>query len=437
MQVLQFKQFRWPKHAPERAVYVCIACGVEVDPREKPAMVAAGEWRPGPHPQFPDAPVPAPFAGHASFHIWAGYSYSPNATWGQLCTEFVAANAQGPEHLKTFVNTVLGEPWQDRGDAPEWQRMYARREPYPFGTCPAGVRFLTCGVDVQKDRLVYEVVGWGREKRSWSIEVGELHGDSSDTSAKGPWQDLERLLVKTFPHDAGGDLPIVMLAIDSGFNTQVVYNWARRYPMQRVIAVRGVSTAHVLIGAPSKVDVTVSGKRLKRGYKVWPIATHLAKSELYGWLAMKAPTAEELAAGSGYPPGFCHFPEHGEDYFRQLTAEQLVSHKSRKGYTQFTWELIPGRDNHFLDARVYARAAAAVVGLDRFRESDWEAFEARLGTSTPAKPVAGVPPTAGGSSATPATLNQPLPPKPPAAPPRRPGGGWFGGRRGSWLKGRR
>jgi phage terminase large subunit GpA-like protein len=43
----------------------------------------------------------------------------------------------------------------------------------------------------------------------------------------------------------------------------------------------------VLIGSPSPVDVTVSGRKLKRGYKVWPIATNLAKSELYGWLALQ------------------------------------------------------------------------------------------------------------------------------------------------------
>ena len=417
-QVLQFRHFKWPKGKPELAVVICLDCGAEIEHKHQRQMVREGEWRPGPHPQFPDVPPPDPFHGHASFHLWTAYSFSPNASWGQIAREFVAAQSEGPEHLKTFVNTVLGEPWQDRGEAPEWQHLYARREPYAIGSCPSGVLFLTAGVDVQKDRLVYEIVGWGRDKRSWSIEAGLLHGETSDASAKGPWPALNALLMRTFHHDAGANMSIAMLAVDSGYNTQVVYGWARQHPMSRVIAVRGVPTAHVLIGAPSRVDVTVSGRKLKGGYKVWPIATNVAKSELYGWLALAAPTGD---TPSPDPPGYCHFPEYGEEYFKQLTAEQLVPHKS-KGFTIFAWELIPGRENHQLDARVYARSAAAVVGLDRFRESDWVKLERSVGIEAPPTPAPdpSTPPVSSAAA--------------PAAPRRSQG--WLGPRRGSWLKGR-
>jgi phage terminase large subunit GpA-like protein len=111
------------------------------------------------------------------------------------------ARSEGPEHLKTFVNTVLGEPWKDRGDAPEWQRLYARRETYAIGSCPAGVLFLTAGVDVQKDRLVYEVVGWGRDKAVLVDRRGVLPGDTSDLTrrARGRARGAARA---TFPHEA-------------------------------------------------------------------------------------------------------------------------------------------------------------------------------------------------------------------------------------------
>jgi len=423
MQVLVFPRFKWPKNKPELAVYICLECGAEIEHQHKRDMVHAGEWRPGPHAQFPDVPPPAPFSGHASFHIWAAYSFSPNATWGQLCAEFVAAKHDGPEHLKTFVNTVLGEPWQDRGEAPEWERLYQRREAYVIGSCPVGVLFLTAGVDVQKDRLVYEVVGWGRDKRSWSIDVGILPGDTSNTTT-GPWSQLEALLARTFAHEAGAELPIAMLAVDSGYNTQVVYGWARKHPMSRVIAVRGVPTAHVLIGAPSRVDITQAGRKIKTGYKVWPIATNIAKSELYGWLALQPPTAESLANGELFPAGYCHFPEHGEEYFKQLTAEQLVPRRSQKGFTTFAWELIPGRENHFLDTRVYARSAAAVVGLDRFREKDWATLELSLGLEKAPAP----------GTAPPAT-SQPFEQVFEKGPAER--AGWLKSRpRGGWLKGR-
>lgn len=420
-QVLQFPRFKWPKGKPERATYFCHVCGCEIEHAHKRAMVEAGEWRPGPHAQFPDAPAPAPFHGHASFHLWAAYSFSPNASWGQLCTEFVAAEKSGIETLKTFVNTVLGEPWREKGEAPEWQRLYARRDHYAIGTCPREVLIVTAGVDVQKDRLVYEVVGWGRDKRSWSIDAAILPGDTSDLTVKGPWPQLEALLTRTFQHEGGHQVSIAMLAVDSGYNTQTVYGWARQHPMTRVIAVHGRASQRVLVGAPSAVEVTLGGRKLRRGYKVWTVGTDVAKSELYGWLALHPPTDAERATGATDPPGFCRFPEYDEAYFEQLTAEQLVSARTRKGYTAFGWELIPGRENHFLDARIYSRAAAAVVGLDRMRESDWSALEASLEV-TPA-PVVVV-----AASSTEAPTPSPTP-----ASTRQARSGWLRKREG-WLR---
>lgn len=128
MQVLRMKQFDWPSGKPHLAIYVCLRCAAAIDHAQKRDMVYAGDYRQGPHEQFPEVEPPPPFHGHASFHIWAAYSFSPNATWGQLATEFVESNAAGPLQLKTFVNTGLGETWKEKGDAPEWRRLYDRRE---------------------------------------------------------------------------------------------------------------------------------------------------------------------------------------------------------------------------------------------------------------------------------------------------------------------
>ena len=48
----------------------------------------------------------------------------------------------------------------------------------------------------------------------------------------------------------------------------------------------------------------------------------MIKEELYRWLKLERPTAE---SGEPNPPGYCHFPQYGEEYFKQLTAEQLVT----------------------------------------------------------------------------------------------------------------
>ena len=404
---------QWPDDEPEKAYFVCRGNGCVIEHEHKRAMVEAGEWR-----------AQAPFKGHASFHIWAAYSYSPNASWGQIASEFVEANGEGPEKLKTFVNTVLGETWQDRGDAPDWLRLYQRRERYPIGEVPEGVVFLTAGIDVQKDRLVYEVVGWGAGKRSWSIDSGILPGDTS-TESGAPWQALDELLGRAWQSADGQALSIRMLAVDSGYNTQTVYNWCRRHAMSRVIACKGVPTANVLIGTPTKVDVSVRGKRLSRGYKVWPVGVNIAKNELYGWLRLDAPTTE---SGDPLPSGYCHFPEYGEEYFKQLTAEHLVPVVKRSGFTSMEWQILPGRENHYLDCRVYARAAASLVGLDR------------PAAASARRPPAAAAPTTQTAAQRPAAQPDQPPAAAPAAP-RRDGGGWLGGKgrgggvsRGSWLR---
>lgn len=373
---------KWDRPDGSDAHFVCIGCGAVIEEKDKRAMLERGEWR-----------AAAAFTGHASFHIWQAYSYSPNATWAQIAAEYLAANQGGVEKLKVFVNTVLGETWKDKGEAPDWDRLYERREHYEIGTCPAGVLFLTAGVDVQKDRLIYEVVGWGRGKRSWSVDAFVIAGDTADGSAAGPWAKLDAaLLARTFRHAFGAELSIVKIAVDSGYNTQTVYNWVRRHH-GRAIATKGTDRAGQLVGTPSKVDVAAGGKRIGSRL-MWPIGTPVAKTELYGWLKLPRPTDTAIAAGEVFPPGYCHFPEYDEKYFKELTAEKLVGQRIHTGFILYTWQLLPGRDNHFLDCRVGARAAAAVQGIDRFSEANWRAFEEAVGTEPPPTPVVPPPPSA-------------------------------------------
>ena len=69
--------------------------------------------------------------------------------------------------------------------------------------------------------------------------------------------------------------------------------------------------------------------------------------------------AAPSVSGEAFPAGYCHFPRYEEDYFRQLTSESFI-----KGH----WVLGANARNEALDARVYARAAASIYGIDRFIE---------------------------------------------------------------------
>jgi phage terminase large subunit GpA-like protein len=99
--------------------------------------------------------------------------------------------------VKTFRNTVLGEAWQESGEAPDWRRLYDRREDWEPGTVPAGGLLLTAGVDIQRDRLEASVWAWGQDRRSWLVEHRVLVGNPFETMV---WDELRALLSETWRH---------------------------------------------------------------------------------------------------------------------------------------------------------------------------------------------------------------------------------------------
>jgi phage terminase large subunit GpA-like protein len=168
-------------------------------------------------------------------------------------------------------------------------------------------------------------------------------------------------------------MPIRMLAVDSGYNTQTVYSWARQYPLNRVVAVKGQDHGGVLVGSPTPVEITHRGRKLKRGGRLWPVCVSIAKSELYGFLRLEQPTED-----ASQPPPASVTSRSTRGVLQTAHRRAARRAQNAKGFIRLEWELIPGRQNHVLDARIYARAAAALAGLDRFTDSDWEARERML-----------------------------------------------------------
>jgi phage terminase large subunit GpA-like protein len=367
---------QWPDEDPAVAHFVCRSCSSAITEEHKLDMLERGEWI-----------ADNPGGTHASFHIWAAYSLSPNASWGAIAAEYIEAK-KSPTTLRTFMNTVAGESFAEVGDAPAWELLYQRRESYPIGTVPVEPLVVTCGLDVQKDCLYYEVVAWLADKQSYSIEASKIDGD---TALDSTWSKVDELIGRTFTGPGGVEHAIRLTGIDSSYDTQRVYNWARGYPLSKVIALKGSATARELVGAASPVDITVGGKKVTHGYRVYSVGVDIAKSELYGYLRIKRD-------GDRSPSGYCHFPAYDGEFFQQLTAEHLVTSVNTKtGREVQTWHAMPNRPNHYLDCRNYARVAASVLGLDKYK---------------PPPPPPGAP-------------------TPKSQPPKR---SWFAPRRGGWIR---
>lgn len=299
---------------------------------------------------------------------------SPFTPVTTLAKEF--KDAQGnPQSLKAFYNTRMAETWKEVGDQPDWERMYERRETYKTGTIPRGALLLTCGFDVQKDYLTWEIVGWGRKKESWSIDSGLIQGAISEDSTK---EELAKFCDQMIANESGIHMPISRICIDSGYETQEVYAFCRDYGSQRVVPVKGAKDGALstVLGTPTPVDVNLAGQRLSRGLLMWRVGTSVVKEQLYRWFNLKKPTDEGLAAGSGYPSGYCHFPEYDEEFFKQITAEQYRMVVDSRGFHTYSWEKVR-KDNHKLDCRVYARAGASMLQIDRMTDSDWDELDER------------------------------------------------------------
>jgi phage terminase large subunit GpA-like protein len=368
---LRFEQLRWERGRPETAVYVCESCDTPIAEHHKTWMLEHGEWR-----------ATAEGTGKtAGFHLSSLYSPLGWRAWREIAVAWEAAVSKetgSSAAIKTFKNTELGETWVEEGEAPDWQRLLERREDYAIGSIPAGGLLLVGGADVQKDRIEASIWAFGRGKECWLIEHRVLMGD---TARDAVWKRLAALIGETWTHASGAAMPLARFALDTGFATQEAYGFVRACRDSRVMAVKGVARGAALIGTPTAVDVSQGGRKLRRGLKVFAVAVGIAKLEFYNNLR-KTALVDEDGVGIAYPAGFVHLPRIDAEFIQQLCSEQLITRRNRNGFPVREWQKMRER-NEALDCYVYARAAAAAAGLDRFEERHWRELERQLGVARP------------------------------------------------------
>lgn len=326
-QLLMWSNVHWEDDNPKTARYHCAECGSAWTESDRHAAVARGQWV-----------AHKPFNGAAGF--WFNALYSPWVDLVDTVEEFLACR-KDPMRLKTFVNTILAETWEDQGDGVDDYAVAKRKEDYDG--IPDDVVLLTAGVDVQDDRLEVEIVGWGAGEETWQIDYQVLYGDPSSPQL---WSRLDEILLATYEHPLGEPMLIRATCVDSGgHHTRAVYNYAKTRAGHRVFAIKGVGgEGKPIVGRPSKNNV---GK-----VPLYAIGVDTAKELHYARLRIDEPG-----------PGYCHFQAKRDDeYFRQLTAEKQVI-KYHKGYPTRTWIKTRTR-NEALDVRVYAIAAFHILNVN-------------------------------------------------------------------------
>lgn len=271
---------------------------------------------------------------HVGFKSWSSYSYfSP---WSVIVRDHIAAQVAVKKgdntKLKTWVNTTLGETWEEKGESVDENVLYSRREHYSSAV-PESVLYLTAFVDVQDNRVEGEVAGWGEGEECWTIEYFVLHGDLSRAQI---WKTLAEKLRGSYVGDKGQKYDIKMVGIDSGGHfTDEVYKFSRKNGIRWVVPTKGSS----IRGKPIANYPT---KKTKKGVYLTIVGTDTAKELVYKRYYVDDPG-----------PGYMHHPVADwcdEDYFKQATAEEKII-KYSAGVPYFVWDA-KKRRNEVLDCKV-------------------------------------------------------------------------------------
>lgn len=329
--------------------YECEHCQAQWKNADKDKIIPLGEWRPTAVPRRP---------GLKSYHLPTLYSLI--RSWEAGVQDFLQIKHEGfpAGKYQVWVNTFLAETWVDQGERPRVEALITRTRRYVVGQLPEDARplFVTIGADVQADRIECEIVAWGRNKESWSIDYRVFHGETDDLGSLA-WEGLRETILAEH-----SGMTAVLTGVDSGYRTDTVYEFADSFEAG-VHAVMGQETISAgrdyiklySVGSSSSARVDVN--------------TDLLKQEIYRYLN------KGQYEGGAYPAGYMHFPaDYGRQHMNQLTAETRVI----KGNGKYGWDS-QGRRNEQLDCRTYALAMvyaykAYIQELEGLEELSWTDF---------------------------------------------------------------
>jgi len=311
----------------------------------------------------------ATYGGHAGFRI--SKLYSKRHRLPDVVREFLEA-VGNPQLLKKFTNTALAELWeeqtevvdlhalQERAQQEDW---YSEDQEGELRPAPDGVLIVTCGVDVQGDRVEVERVGWGVQEESWSLDHKVIYGDPSTPEL---WADLDEYLQAPTITLEGRKVAVSAAAVDSGgHSTDAVYNFVRDKTRRRIWAIKGQA------GEGKPVWPKLASKNNKGRIALFNIGVDSAKDIIYGRLRVVKPG-----------PGFCHFPADREGaWFEQITSEIVIT-RYVKGFPVRSWVPKPNTRQEALDCRVYAFAALRSMSISwgkvqKLRQQQAEAEQRR------------------------------------------------------------
>lgn len=310
-----------------------------------------------------------------SFHI--NELASPVSDWADIIERWEAAMERlekfhDPHDLKVFINTTLGQTWDDSmidKEAVDDGKLRERAEDYG-AEIPDGVIFITAAVDVQDNRFEVEIRGWARKYETWGLYKTEIYGELEKSEV---WDELEAYLSQTLSFADGRKLGIAGFAIDTGgSHTNRVYKWAKAMK-------RKGKKCYAIKGYAGKEDIKLIYKRTVANIKeerngqevvvdktvLFILGVNSGKDDITRRLKIKEP-------GEGY----CHFPDetsrgYDSEYYKGLTSENKII-KLVRGKRVTEWKKKSGVRNEPFDLLNYNYAVLEIM------RPEWDRLEEKL-----------------------------------------------------------
>ncbi|MCF1744214.1 phage terminase large subunit family protein [Paradevosia shaoguanensis] len=359
MQVLEWENFaaNIDEAHPENAHFVCAdpECGGVIEEYHRGQMIAGHEWR---------ADNPSAKRFHRSFELWSAISLLQS--FERVAREWIGAKGD-PAAEQVFFNDTVGRAYRTLGEAPGWEalRDRAAESTYDRGHIPAGFLIVTCGIDCQQDRVEWQVLAFGRDRKRAIVDYGVFPGHISEERCQ---LALNGLLTQTWPNAFGRRIGLDLTGIDGNAFTEDVWDWVKKHPTSRVIMLRGVGSEAAPLLARVKRERDKQGKLVKWSRRFYNFAASVMKMGLYRNLVKTDPMQR----------GYVALPRGLEDeFFRQLTAESRKPERNKKtGFVSYKWVKAPEQANEGLDTHLQAEATAIKFGVRSLPDALWDRYEA-------------------------------------------------------------
>lgn len=311
----------------ELAIYVCQKCGGIITDNDKHNMLRLGEWRIVRHD--------TKYARSVAF--WINTLYSPFVRWSQIAGEFLKCK-DDPEEFQNFVNSWLAEPWEDTKLKTNADLVMDRQTDLPALVVPSWCKLLTGGVDVQENSLYWTIRAWGDYLTSQNV----AHGQALS------FEEVDQVMNLEYYTPEGVSRIVNLCLIDSGDQTDMVYEFCVYHP-EYTMPVKGSSHPQL---SHYKISTVNREGSIANGLKLVLVDGGKYKDMIAGRMS------RENGRGSWMVYDGCD-----REYAEQVTAEHKVNVK-KNGVIRQEWQKKHSHsDNHYLDAEVYAMAAADVLNV--------------------------------------------------------------------------